>query len=74
MKFIENKPSPEVFMYVCICKAISDSDIKEAVARGAETLSDIQTSLGAATGCGTCADFAREVINDALLRRLTYAA
>ena len=61
-------------MYVCICKAVSDQDIKEAVANGAEDLADIQARLGAATGCGTCTEYAKEVINEALTQSLTYAA
>ena len=61
-------------MYVCICKAVSDQDIKEAVASGAEDLADIQARLGAATGCGTCVEYANEVIHEALTQKLTYAA
>lgn len=61
-------------MYVCICKAVSDQDIKEAVANGAEDLLTIQSRLGAATGCGGCADYAEQVINEALANKLSYAA
>jgi len=60
-------------MYVCICKAVSDTQIKEAVANGAEDLASIQANLGAATGCGTCVDYAQKVINEALTQKLTYA-
>ena len=61
-------------MYVCICQAVSDTQIKDAVADGAEDLESIQRRLGAATGCGTCTEFTQKVINDALAQRLTYAA
>jgi len=61
-------------MYVCICKAVSDHDIKEAVANGAEDLLTIQSRLRAATGCGSCADHAEQVINEALASKLSYAA
>ncbi len=61
-------------MYVCICKAISDQDIKEAVHNGAEDLASIQANLGAATGCGTCAEFTEKVISEALASKLGYAA
>ena len=61
-------------MYVCICNAISDQDIRDAVDQGAEDLSAIQTHLGAATGCGTCAEYTEKVINEALVSKLTYAA
>jgi bacterioferritin-associated ferredoxin len=61
-------------MYVCICRAVSDQDIKEAVANGAEDLADIEARLGVTTGCGTCTDFANEIISEALMQKLTYAA
>ena len=61
-------------LYVCICKAVSDRDIKEAVANGAEDLLTIQSRLGAATGCGSCAEYTTQVINEALAHKLSYAA
>lgn len=43
-------------MYVCICNAISDRQIRETVAAGAATLNDLQNQLGVATCCGCCAE------------------
>ena len=60
-------------MYVCICKAITDQDIRQAVANGVDDLASIQTHLGAATNCGTCMDHAQEVIDEALAQRLAHA-
>lgn len=45
-------------MFVCICNAITDHQIKETVSAGASTLSDLQTQLGVATCCGCCKDLA----------------
>ena len=45
-------------MYVCICNAITDHKIKEAVASGANSLTDLKDQLGVATCCGCCADLA----------------
>lgn len=36
-------------MFVCICNAITDHDIKETIAAGATTMSDLQAQLGVAT-------------------------
>ena len=33
-------------MFVCICNAITDHDIKETIAAGATTMSDLQAQLG----------------------------
>ena len=60
-------------MYVCICKAISDNDIKAAVLDGAEDLETIAETLGAGTGCGTCREFTQEVIDSTLAESFSYA-
>ncbi|MFP5073507.1 (2Fe-2S)-binding protein [Neisseria sp. WLZKY-1] len=45
-------------MFVCICNAVTDHQIKETVAAGASTLGDLQAQLGVATCCGCCTDLA----------------
>jgi len=49
-------------MYVCICNAVTDGDIREAYAEGACTLEALQDELGVATCCGRCEPTAREVL------------
>lgn len=49
-------------MYVCVCNAISDKAVKEAVANGARTLADLQAQLGVATCCGCCASCAESYL------------
>ena len=61
-------------MYVCLCNAVSDQQIKEAVDAGAEDLESIQSLLGAGLGCGTCAEFTEHLINESLAAKLGYAA
>jgi bacterioferritin-associated ferredoxin len=50
-------------MYVCICNAISDRQIREIVNRGAASLDEVQIHLPVARCCGSCADTAREIID-----------
>lgn len=45
-------------MYVCICNAITEAQVRESVAAGAETLEDLQLETGVATCCGTCVEVA----------------
>ena len=45
-------------MIVCVCRRISDHQIHQAVADGAQTLECLQFDLGVATQCGRCADCA----------------
>lgn len=53
-------------MYVCICRAVTDTHIRECVSEGACTMRDLRNCLGVATQCGRCALTAREVLNEAL--------
>ena len=41
-------------MYVCICKAVSQGTLSQAIAKGATTLDAIGTATGAGTDCGSC--------------------
>lgn len=45
-------------MYVCICNAITDRQIQETIAAGAQSLTDLKNQLGVATCCGCCSDLA----------------
>jgi len=52
-------------MYVCVCNAVTDHEIRGAVNLGARTLDDLSATLGVATCCGRCTDCARRVLSDA---------
>jgi len=56
-------------MYVCICKAVTDREIRKAAAKGADNLYELRESLGVASGCGGCADHAQEILDEATARR-----
>ena len=47
-----------------MCKAITDGDIRAAVALGARSLSDLKSSLGVASCCGRCADYADDLVTE----------
>ena len=51
-----------ILMYICICNAITDRQINEAIANGASTIADLQLQLGVATDCGTCLESALELL------------
>lgn len=53
-------------MYVCICRAISDREIRDAVDRGAETLYAVQCELPVASCCGRCQEMASAIIEEHL--------
>lgn len=56
-------------MFVCICNAVTDRQIKETVAAGAGTLTDLTDRLGVAGCCGCCADLASSFLNGATANR-----
>lgn len=58
-------------MYVCLCKGITDSQIREAASQGASSLSQVRRQLGVASCCGKCASTAREILNEQRLNQTT---
>jgi len=53
-------------MYVCVCNAVTDHEIRGAVKLGVRTLDDLSATLGVATCCRRCTDCARAVLADAM--------
>ncbi|ENU29008.1 (2Fe-2S)-binding protein [Acinetobacter sp. 2JN-4] len=53
-------------MYVCLCRGITDQDIKDAVANGTESYREIREQLGLGTCCGRCVPEARAIISEEL--------
>jgi bacterioferritin-associated ferredoxin len=49
-------------MYVCICNAVTESEIAQAVQDGARTVEDLEVSLLVGTCCGKCRDKAAECL------------
>lgn len=60
-------------MYVCVCKAITDHDIREAARNGALTLDDLRLDLGVASECGNCAAYALQLLEEAIENQLKAA-
>jgi bacterioferritin-associated ferredoxin len=52
-------------MIVCVCRRVSDHQIRQAVADGAHSLECLQIELGVATQCGRCAECACQVMREA---------
>ncbi|SMM98717.1 Bacterioferritin-associated ferredoxin [uncultured Candidatus Thioglobus sp.] len=50
-------------MYVCICNAVTDKDINQAIEQGARSLNDLSTQLKVGTCCGRCKGCAKKMLN-----------
>jgi len=69
MSLIRRHSDWEIKMYVCICRAITDNQIREEVRQGASTLREVGQRLGVASQCGKCGKHARSVIREAISSR-----
>lgn len=54
-------------MYVCICKAVTDTQIKNAISNGACTLKQLhQSCSGAGSVCGKCRNHMQQLLDENL--------
>jgi bacterioferritin-associated ferredoxin len=51
-------------MYICICNAVTESSIRQAVRDGARNIFDLISRTGCSTQCGRCSDLATEILED----------
>ena len=49
-------------MYLCVCNALSEDEVRAAARRGAPCAEAAYRSLGCEAQCGTCLCYADEVI------------
>ncbi len=61
-------------MYVGLGNAATDDEIVEAVDQGADQLEHLEEACGVGTGCGSCREFAQQIIDQRLAESQTYAA
>ena len=47
-------------MYVCVCAALTERELRRQVESGVHTLEQLSSSTGCGTGCGCCRQFASE--------------
>ncbi len=53
-------------MYVCVCNAVTEHDIRAAAADGVRRFGELQARTGCSTCCGCCEAQARDVLRDAI--------
>jgi bacterioferritin-associated ferredoxin len=51
-------------MFVCVCHAVSDTEVQEAIDAGARTREDVTRCCGAGGDCGGCHGHIEEMIDD----------
>lgn len=55
-------------MYVCICNAVTDKQIRKAAREGCTSLRELSCRTACSTTCGKCARMAREILDEELKR------
>lgn len=53
-------------MYVCLCKGITDTQIRAAIQDGATSLRDLRNHLGVASQCGKCGVLTRDIMRESM--------
>lgn len=61
-------------MFVCVCHAVTDREIHEAVDSGVDHVDKLEELWGVGSGCGTCRSTAQELIDARLIEARSYAA
>lgn len=56
-------------MYICICKAVSDKAIKQAIANGADSVRELKAQLGVGSQCGKCVCQATQILHNELVKQ-----
>ena len=53
-------------MYICICNAVTEREIRQAVGLGVTTLKELREGLGVAGECGKCGSCAKAILREEL--------
>jgi bacterioferritin-associated ferredoxin len=53
-------------MYICLCNAVTDHDIRREVAGGVGSFGELQARTGCSDCCGCCESEARACLSQAL--------
>ena len=53
-------------MFVCVCNAVTDSDIRKAVDEGVRNMRQLSQTTGCGTSCGCCRDMAADTLQQAV--------
>jgi len=57
-------------MYICLCNAVTDHDIRREAANGVHSFSELQARTGCSDCCGCCEQQARATLTTAVESRL----
>jgi len=56
-------------MYICICKSITDSQIRAAADNGDDTVRKLKKKFGLASCCGSCIEMTESILKENMSKR-----
>jgi len=57
-------------MFVCLCKSITDHEIRAAVDQGVHTFDDMQAHLDVSSVCGSCSCEVKQIMQKRLAKEV----
>ena len=51
-------------MFVCVCSAVTDREIRQCAELGVASIADLKDALGVSASCGKCACAADEILRE----------
>ena len=61
-----HKTRQEILVYVCLCNGITDTQIRNAIHKGATSFKDVRSLLGVASQCGKCGILTQDILRETL--------
>ena len=61
-------------MYICICNAVTESEVRNCAQHGCASFDQLQVKLGVGTCCGRCRPAAKEILDECRPKPLALAA
>jgi bacterioferritin-associated ferredoxin len=58
-------------VYICVCNAVTDREIRACADLGVVTLEDLRNHIGVASCCGRCARTAEQVLHEHAAQRVS---
>ena len=58
-------------MYICICKAVTEQQIRQAIAEGAESVAQLREKLEVTGNCGQCIEAVMECLQAPVVTQQT---
>lgn len=50
-------------MYICVCNALREDDLRQEMDKGARTIQDLAMRTGAGASCGSCVSQLKEFVD-----------